>query len=142
MDFLARREHSFYELQQKLLLKFPEVPFEHVIEVLNRLHEEKLQSDDRFVESFVRYRKSRGFGYRHIQADLVSRRVSENLIAKHLHRDDLDWQTILADLIERRTNHLEYLEFGSKEHRRIVRLLESRGFELGKVEDALKGRMS
>ena len=61
MDYLARREQSFYELTQKLNKKFPESDSDLLVEVLDILKAENLQSDDRFTESYVRYRKSRGF---------------------------------------------------------------------------------
>jgi len=46
MDFLARREHSFYELQQKLAKKFPDAPTERIDQVLETLKGENLQSDE------------------------------------------------------------------------------------------------
>jgi len=138
MDFLARREHSFYELQNKLLSKFPEAPLSRVSDVLDRLREENLQSDNRFAESFVRYRKSRGFGYRHIRNDLQSRHVDESVIDKYLRRDDEAWETILNSLIEKRLEEGAVIEFGSSQHRKIVRFLESRGFEIARIVDVLK----
>ena len=84
MDYLARREHSFYELTQKLNKKSPESDSDLLVEVLDTLKADNLQSDERFTESYVRYRKSRGFAYQHIRADLAGRRVSETIIGKYL----------------------------------------------------------
>jgi len=75
MDCLARREHSYYELTQKLLLKFPDASGELIDEVLSQLRDEGLQSDERFTEAYVRHRKSKSVGYLHIKADLVQRKV-------------------------------------------------------------------
>ena len=140
MDFLARREHSFYELQKKLLIKFPEAPLSRVGDVLGRLREENLQSDNRFAEAYVRYRKSRGFGYQHIHSDLQSRHVDETVIDKYLRRDDETWETILNSLIGKRLEEGSVIEFGSSQHRKIVRFLESRGFEIARIRDVLKVR--
>ena len=67
MDFLARREHSFFELSQKLIKKFPDTAPEQLTAIIKTLQDENLQSDDRFAESYVRYRRSRGFGFLHIK---------------------------------------------------------------------------
>ena len=66
MDFLARREHSLYELKTKLIRKFPDLSPKLVLAVLSRLTIEGLQSDERYTESRIRYRLERGFGFHHI----------------------------------------------------------------------------
>jgi SOS response regulatory protein OraA/RecX len=77
MDCLARREHSFYELQQKLTKKFPDTDPELLHTIADKLRVEGLQSDARFAESYVRYRKSRGF------AETPCRRRQRLLINLH-----------------------------------------------------------
>lgn len=128
MDYLARREHSFYELRQKLCRKFPDVEYPLLQQVLLQLRNENLQSDERFTEAYVRYRKSRGFGYLHIRAELLGRRVEESLVQKYLQADDSDWLEIAGRQLENKMPSGEKLLFGSKLHRKLVRFLESRGF--------------
>lgn len=128
MDFLARREHSFYELTQKLSGKFPGTSPELIGQVLNRLREQNLQSDDRFTESYVRYRKSRGFAYLHIKADLMQRKVPMSIINTYLYEDDADWPEIALGLVHKRLGEDSMLEYGSLQHRRLAKFLESRGF--------------
>lgn len=128
MDYLARREHSFYELQQKLSRKFPDAPPIILQQVLSKLRHENLQSDDRFTEAYVRYRKSRGFGYLHIRAELLSRKLDESLMRKYLKIDDSDWLEIATRQVEKKLLTGEVLLFGSKPHKKLVRFLESRGF--------------
>ena len=142
MDFLARREHSFYELQQKLLIKFAEAPPELVREVMERLRDENLQSDKRFAESYIRYRKSRGFGYLHIRTDLARRRVQDTILSDCLFKDDEDWQQLAQQLVEKKLINEEKLDFGSKPHLRIMRLLESRGFSNLEIRKALEPRLN
>ena len=138
MDYLARREHSLFELLQKLTKKFPETDSELLLEVLEVLKSENLQSDERFTESYVRYRKSRGFAYLHIKGDLSSRRVSDSVITKHLLVNDKDWQLTADQLVVKRLHHQESLSFGSKLHTKLTRFLESRGFASTEIRKALE----
>ena len=63
MNLLARREQSFFELVQKLTRKYPDFDREDIIlPAIEKLREEDLQCDARFVESYVRYRSTRGMG--------------------------------------------------------------------------------
>ena len=128
MDSLARREHSFYELSQKLLVKFPNATPETVDAVVSRLRAQNLQSDERFTEAYIRYRKTKGFAYLHIKSDLVQRKVPLPIINAYLFEDDAEWQHIATQLVERKIGAHDKLVFGSKLHRRISRFLESRGF--------------
>jgi len=138
MDYLARREHSLFELMQKLSKKYPETDGELLLEVLEVLKSENLQSDERFTEAYVRYRKSRGFAYSHIKGDLNSRRVSDRLIFKHLLVDDEDWQQTAGQLVVKKLRHQESLSYGSKLHRKVTRFLESRGFASSEIRKALE----
>ena len=138
MDYLARREHSFFELMQKLSKKFPETEGELLLEVLEALKSENLQSDERFTVAYVRYRKSRGFAYSHIKGDLNSRRVSDSLIVKHLLVDDEDWQQTAEQLVVKKLRHQEPPSYGSKLHRKVTRFLESRGFASTEIRKALE----
>lgn len=142
MDYLARREHSFYELQQKLNRKFPDTQSLLLQKVLLRLWHENLQSDDRFTEAYVRYRKSRGFGFLHIRAELLIRKIDESLIHKYLQVDDSDWVEIANQQLEKKLTPGEVLLFGSKTHRKLVRFLESRGFGSSNVRKILDKRLS
>jgi regulatory protein len=142
MDCLARREHSFFELKQKLQNKFPDKDPTEILGELERLRDENLQSDKRFVESFVRYRKSRGFGLLSIRESLRHKFVSEAIIERYLVADDEDWKQILNSLIERRLNGDSKLDFGSKQHVRIVRFLLGRGFSQTEINRALCRRLT
>lgn len=138
MDYLARREHSFYELSQKLQKKFPDTDTQLLFEVVDALRGEKLQCDDRFAESYARYRISRGFAYLHIKADLSTRRVSESLIDKHLAADDERWQLMANELTVKKLRGETSLAYGSKTHRKQLRFLESRGFSPLQCKKALE----
>ncbi len=141
MDYLARREHSFFELSQKLSLKFPEAEASLIDQALSGLQADGLQSDTRFTESYIRYRKSRGFGYLHIRADLLSRGISETLLNDYLFIDDDDWRVIIDSRICKKIGEDEALSFGSSQHRKLVRFLESRGFTSLEIRRALESRL-
>ncbi|MDT8398723.1 MAG: regulatory protein RecX [Pseudomonadales bacterium] len=92
MDKLARREHSFHELALALRDKYPGFDLdEAILPTLERLREENLQSDARFVENFVRSRKNKGTGPLKISAELKQKGVSTTLIGALVDAPDNDW---------------------------------------------------
>ena len=77
MDLLANREHGLVELERKLV----NAGFESDVaaDAVHALHEEGLQSDRRFVESFVQSRINQGKGPVRIHADLGERGIPGGL---------------------------------------------------------------
>lgn len=137
MNFLARREHSYQELLHKLQRKFPDTPEQMLTDVMDALAEENLQSDERFTESWVRYRQSRGFGFHHIRSDLKERGISTSLMEKYLFSDDDCWTETAITLINKRLVESERVEFGSSLHMKLQRYLESRGFGSKEIRHAI-----
>jgi len=137
MDFLARREHSIYELKQKLFTKYPDSTLRDLQTALDELRRENLQSDRRFAECYVRYRKSKGFAYKHIRADLFSRGVHTDIVNDYLFSEDPDWQVMANSIIDKKIPNSNEIVYGSKQHRRLVRFLESRGFLLCEIQEAV-----
>jgi len=137
MDCLARREHSFFELKQKLQLRYSDRSPAEIQDTVERLRQENLQSDRRFVESYVRTRKNLGYGYAAIRDELRRRFVAEALIDQFLHKDDGDWEVILGSLVERRLQDPDNFKFGSKQHLRLARFLQRRGFSQASIRDSL-----
>ncbi|MEX0617508.1 MAG: regulatory protein RecX [Pseudohongiellaceae bacterium] len=150
MDFLARREHSRHELFLKLGRKFPAFEPDAINETLDQLIADKLLSNERFTTSYINSRKNKCYGYLYIRQALRDRRVPETLIDLHLFPDDEAWMQILSSFVDRkidrkvdRTSDTEpnsgpRLEFAGKAHRRLVRLLQSRGFTPAEIGRALK----
>jgi len=93
VGLLVRREHSARELARKLRLR----DFEsRVIEsVLERLAMERLQSDERFTEIYLRQRSEKGYGPQRICAELGERGIDDRLIAARLREaeaeGEIDW---------------------------------------------------
>jgi regulatory protein len=95
-DFLGRREHSRKELQQKLARRCEDEVL--IEELLDKLADEGLQSDERFTESFVHHRVNNGKGPLKIQQELSQRGVDQNLISIYLDSEDVDWLTLAKEV--------------------------------------------
>ena len=108
MDLLARREHSTKELKEKILKRFlkyqsiepadihstsiqPEGIDVLVMEQIERLRDEGLQSDARMAEAYIRARSNRGHGPQKIAMELRGKGVCEFLVAKTLAESGIDW---------------------------------------------------
>ena len=140
MDFLARREHSFFELKNKLESKFPETDSSIIENVINVLCSENLQSDARFTESYVYWKKKRGFGYLNIRANLNAKHIKDFIIDSYLFVDD-NWHEIADNLVEKRISQLDAINIKSKEYRRLVCFLQARGFKDSDICLAVRNRL-
>ena len=132
MDLLARREHSRFELADKLARRFPEAESAQIDSVIERLAEESLQSDERFAESYLYRRRRDGFGWLHIRASLQARGVNDAIIAA-IAPPDVDTESIgLAREALARKMSPDEVEAGivprGKAHQRLFRFLTNRGF--------------
>ena len=137
LDYLARREYSFYELKQKLYSKFPTFEVELIHDVVGALRAENLQSDERFVESYSRYRKSRGFGYKHIRHSLCQKKIENHKIDQYLVVDDPEWVEIAVKVIKKRSAGRKYGNIGIFERSKITRFMEGRGFMPRQIQKAI-----
>ena len=137
LDYLARREYSFYELKQKLYSKFPTFEVEIILDVVNALRAENLQSDERFVESYSRYRKSRGFGYKHIRRSLCEKKVDHHIIDQHLVADNPEWVQIALKVVEKKSSGRKYDNMDIFERSKIKRFMEGRGFMPRQIKKAI-----
>ena len=128
---LGRREYSVFELTQRILRKWPESV--DVDELVDALVNENLVSDDRFAESFVRFRAQRFQGPLKITADLRSRGVSDSLIERELGAFPESWTDLAAQWLSRQVSGT--LDFTEKQ--KYYRRLTSRGFTHGQAMDAV-----
>lgn len=129
MNYLARREHAAGELCDKLGRRF-EAP-DLIKEVVSKLTEEKLQSDERFTEAFVTMRKRQGKGPVRILQELQQKGVTPELREAYLGASDREWSDLAREVREKR--------FGSdlpklaKDKARQIRFLQYRGFTAEQV---------
>lgn len=134
MDLLARREYACRELEQRLQRAgFPE---RLTGETCAALQTEGLLSDERFAESFVAARRSRGQGPVRIRAELRERGVSEALIDAVLDPRDPDWLECLREVHQKRFAG----EFPQtmNERARQQRFLTYRGFTAAQIRQLLR----
>lgn len=136
MDYLARREHSFSELLQKLANAFPDEDHDLRLAVVKKLRDENLQSDRRFAEAMVRSRSQRGQGPLRVRHELRQREVAEGLIDEALEAAGVDWYELCGQVMEKR--------FGASpggsaaERQRYWRFLSQRGFDAEHIGAVLK----
>ena len=124
MDLLARREHSEQELRQKL--KTREYDADAIDAVLQALKEDRLQSDERFTESYVNHRFNAGVGPLKIRYELRQKGVSDGLVDVFLEPLSDQWDELMTRQRVRK--------FGAPipddyaERMKQARFLQNRGF--------------
>lgn len=135
MDFLARREHGRTELIGKLAAR----GFLHDIaeEAVGRLAEEGLQSDQRFVQSFIQSRISQGKGPIRIVQELGQRGLPGGLVEQNLEDTDEDWTELAYQVRVKKFGNYRPDDF--KEKARQMRFLQYRGFDADQIRAAMDG---
>ena len=121
MGYLARREHSQFELRQKLCGKG--FPMDVVNQVIADLSAKGLQSDSRYAEIYSRSRLSRGYGPLRIRQELRQRGIDAGLL---VDLDPADTDDTLENTHERKfgTRPPESIEERAQRERFLLR----RGF--------------
>ena len=80
LDLVSRREHSQFELIQKLNKRFPEtMPI--IEEVVKKLAINNILNDERFAEVYLNSRARKGFGPKKIEMELNFKKVDSSFIA-------------------------------------------------------------
>ncbi|MBQ0761280.1 MAG: regulatory protein RecX [Zhongshania sp.] len=130
MDFLARREYSRQELQQKLSQRFPESS--EIDQVLDDLIVDGLQADSRFAESFFRLRVNAGYGPQYIRAELRQRGVAEVLITDVFFEQDVDWQDVARQLFEKKYGGEDVSD--AKLRAKCMRYMQYKGFAFEHIQ--------
>lgn len=136
MDLLARREHGRAELTRKLRQRgaSPEM-IEHE---LDRLADEGLLSETRYLESYISSRARSGYGPSRIREELTQRGLPRGDVEQALRDADIDWQVQLVDLWQRKFSG--QLPSDPRERARQTRFLVYRGFSMERVGRLLSGR--
>jgi regulatory protein len=152
MDLLARREHSRAELLEKLRRKFGVeggAATQWLPAVLDQLAQDGLLSDERYVEAYVRHRRSRGFGPLLIRQELRSKGIDSQLMETVLAPRSELWLEVLRELINRKRGHSDIsgavvLNTVStpqeirRSRQKLYRFCLSRGFQSEQIELVLR----
>lgn len=123
---LAQREHSSYQLEQKLKRKFGAGLDSAVLaEVLRELAADGLQSDERFAEAKIRQRLRTGFGPLRLRGDLRQAGIDPALADGTLGAAAQDWGELAKAVAARKFGD----DFaGGDNAARCARFLKSRGY--------------
>lgn len=132
LDLLANREHTKLELQRKLSTKgFATLEIDEVIEELDQ---QGLQSNQRFLESYVNMRANRGFGPVRIKQELYERGISKNLIGQSDVFTAFDWQDLLQKTRTKKFGSAVPQSFPEKSKQ--MRYLVYKGFDFDLIKNA------
>lgn len=134
MDLLARREHGRLELSRKLRARGASL--ELIEPVLDRLAEEGLLSEARYLESFVRMRANAGYGPLRIREELSQRGLARADIEQALRDSGFDWNEQLHDVWMRK--FAGELPGDQRERARQGRFLSYRGYPLDMIGKLLR----
>ena len=136
VGLLARREHSRAELLHKLTSRgYAAIEVELL---LDRLAAQRLQSDARFTECYVRMRRGRGYGPQRIRAELRERGVAAELVELALDTQTTADTPRIDDIWHRKFAGQFPQDY--RERARQMRFLQQRGFPLADIH-ALFGRL-
>jgi len=124
IDLLSRREHAVLELEKKL--KSKAFSSDDISEVMSFLLEKDYVSDQRYTETMIRSRTSKGYGWRYIQQELSHKGVASSLINDVLEEMDVDWYEIAADAYQRKFSSKPIKDHKDKAKR--IRFMQYRGF--------------
>ena len=136
MDLLARREHGRVELTRKLRQRG--ATDELITPALDRLTEEGLLSESRYLESFVSYRARSGYGPMRIREELGQRGLQRADIELALRECGIDWREQMQETWQRK--FAGQLPVDAKERARQGRFLSYRGFSMEMIGRLLSGR--
>ena len=136
MDLLARREHGRVELTRKLRQRgaLPEM----IDTALDRLTEEGLLSESRYLESFMSYRARSGYGPLRIREELGQRGLQRTDIELALRESGLNWQEQREDTWRRKFSG--HLPIDARERAKQGRFLSYRGYSMEMISRLFSGR--
>ncbi len=129
MDLLSRREHSTYELTLKL--KKRNFDMDEITAALDRLQQENLQSDSRFIESVVNSRVSAGFGPVKIKYELRQKGISVERVDDYFSGMTVEWEQLMA--AQRSKKFGQNIPVDYREKMKQARFLQNRGFSTESV---------
>lgn len=138
MDLLARREHGRVELARKLRQRG--APPDLIEQALDRLCEQGLLSESRYLESFVRSRANAGYGPLRIREELAQRGLPRADIEQALRDSGFDWSEQLRELWQRK--FAGSLPADARERAKQGHFLSYRGYPLELISRLLRGNGS
>ncbi|MNM59743.1 Regulatory protein RecX [compost metagenome] len=136
MDLLARREHGRAELSRKLRQRGASQDL--IDPALDRLAEEGLLNESRYLESFIASRARNGYGPLRIREELAQRGLPRSEISKALSEAEVDWPAQLREAWRRK--FAGRLPADARERAQQGRFLNYRGYSPESINRLLSGR--
>lgn len=133
---LARREHTYGELERKL--KQRGFALSDIHPILDELKNENLLSEVRFIGSFIRTKRSKGYGPLKIYAQLQQRGIERCFILEHEEWQQAAWHESAITVRIKRFGETPPKE--RQERSQQARFLQQRGFTQDQIHVALKER--
>lgn len=134
VKLLSRREHSVYELREKLIQR--EFSEDEVATAITELQQGGWLSDVRFAEAYIRMRQQKGFGPLRIVNELKERGVEESIVSQYLYPGDDAWQKNLRIQYQKKYKGKAIEDYNDKAKR--IRFLQYRGFALDMIYQVVK----
>jgi regulatory protein len=122
--YLAAREHSRFELTQRLVKKTQNTAL--IDRLLNDFERRGLLSDERFTEQYVQMRTRRGYGPLRIRDELRQRGVDQSLVDEWIDINGSEWRAQIAEVAAHKFGSERAIE--AKEQAKRARFLQYRGF--------------
>lgn len=132
INALARREHSEYELRQKLGKKFTPGLLDDLIEALLR---DGLLSDERFAQMLCRSRFNRGMGPVRISYELNQHRIRSEWIEQAMGEYERRWVEQLRTLSVRKYGETPPVDYAA--WAKQARFFQGRGFTSEQIQQAI-----
>jgi regulatory protein len=117
-------------------LRTKKFPDDLILKVVQKLAQDKLLSNDRFIENYIHSRRNKGYGPIRIQAELQERGIQEELIEHHLNIADNAWFINARNVWQKRFKNQLPRDFKSRAQQ--MRFLQYRGFTQEQIESVIK----
>ncbi|MES2141876.1 MAG: regulatory protein RecX [Pseudomonadota bacterium] len=133
LNYLAKREYTFFSLQKKLLQKgFSS----HAVQAtLSLLVQEELLNDGRFCEAFIASRIRKNYGPVRIAAELRQHGINEEVIISEIKKNEAIWLDCIKKIQKKKfSSPAENL----KEKLRRINFLQYRGFKLDQIKECFE----
>ncbi|EOW9285494.1 recombination regulator RecX [Vibrio cholerae] len=138
LRLLSRRDHSEYELHQKLALKGH--PAEVIDEVVKYVLELGYLSDARYAASQARQIVHKGYGEQRLRQQLKEKRVAEEVIEQVLAEQTVDWFELAKEIAHKKFK--SGISHERSQYAKQVRYLQYRGFNFEQIRYALQASES
>ena len=133
LDLVSRREHSQFELIQKLNKRFPEsMPI--IEEVVKKLAVNNILNDERFAEMYLNSRARKGFGPKKIEMELNFKKVDSSFIAIAIAEYE-SWTENAQNELLKKFKGIKPTDYNSKMKQK--KFLFNRGFSTQIIERIL-----